>query len=313
MLAAGAALLPPLLTAAWFAYRGSLRDLLDVHLLYTLQTYSANRSHQIRPLAAGVLKFFLKGPVAWAIPIMAAGIWSVARQSRTSAVLSGAWIAYAVACVAAQGKFYVYHWVMVMPPILVLAAAGFRALFSTVSEHRSLAWRTAALLALLGAPVSFAELLPVPASAATMWAKLMAGRISRREYTSQFGGYARRVDAAAEYIRGRTAASDPVAVYGNESALTFLTGRPNPTRFVFALPLTEGGPASPRAHYRREFVLALQQTPPVYFVVGQPWGATTKTNALHGFPELEDFLNHGYSLESHIGVLDLYRRQKKHT
>jgi 4-amino-4-deoxy-L-arabinose transferase-like glycosyltransferase len=38
----GMALLPPLLAAAWFAHRGALRDLIDVHLLYTLQVYSGS-------------------------------------------------------------------------------------------------------------------------------------------------------------------------------------------------------------------------------------------------------------------------------
>ena len=91
--------------------------------------------------------------------------------------------------------------------------------------------------------------------------------------------------------------------------INFLSGRANPTRFLYALPLTEGGRSTIKAAYRREDMLGLHRNPPAYLVVGVPWGSLSKTAALQDFPELEDLLEREYFLETRIGALDLYRRR----
>jgi hypothetical protein len=112
---------------------------------------------------------------------------------------------------------------------------------------------------------------------------------------------------AAAHIRERTTSTDTLAVFGNNAGITFLSGRHNPTRFIHALPLTEGGGGSAQSDYRLEYITGLRQNRPTYFVVGTQWGSASKEEALNDFPVLQDFLDNEYYLEKRIGYLDLYR------
>ena len=310
-----AALIPPLLAVAWFAYRGALRDLVDVHLLYTMRVYSGSSSARIREMIAGVLRYFLAGTVTLALPVIVIGAHALWRASRSSALLVITWAMVAVACVAAQGKFYKYHWMPLFPPLVILGAVGCYTLLMAMSEKtvgksaESLKLLCAVSLSLTAFVVL--QLSVVPATSVAEWLELVAGRIgSDRYYASHAaGGYIAGDDMkAARYIRERTQPTDGVAVWGNNALIGFLSGRPNPTRFVYAMPLTEGGPRSPRDTYRREYMSALLKNPPAYFVVGVPWGSPHKDQVLHDFPELETLLHERYSMETQVGGLDLYHR-----
>jgi 4-amino-4-deoxy-L-arabinose transferase-like glycosyltransferase len=311
----GAALLPPLLAASWFAYRGALRDLIDVHLLYTLQVYSGSGARPIWYSLPRILRFFLKGVVPWGLPVIAAGAYSLWRSSRSSALMLLTWFTIALMCVGAQGKFYKYHWIPLFPPLLIAGAIGFRWLLMLASDEvvnrTPVLWRALCGVALSMAAIGILQLAIVPAAGVRRWLSLMDGRMSRDQYYGAYeAGHFNVSDnmRAAQYIRERTEATDGVAVFGNEALLNFLSGRANPTRFVYAMPLTEGSQRSPRAAYRREYIANLEKKRPAYFVIGLPW-AGTKEQTLHGFPELEDLLSSGYSLETRIGILDLYRRK----
>ena len=307
-------LLPPVLAAAWFAHRGALNELVDVHLLYNLQVYSAAGSEPIADRLRGVLRFFLKGPLVWALPVIGAGVSALWRNSRQSALLLVTWITVAVSCVAAQGKFYKYHWIVVFPPLTALGVLGFRWLLAEFGQPLSQApaLRKALcglLLALAG--VGIFRLSLAPAEGANQWLSLMTGRMGIEQYYASYAaaGYVAGDNIkAADYIRERTSAADGLAVWGNEAVLNFLAARPNPTRFVYAMPLTEGGPGSIRDRYRREYVAALDKQLPAYFVVGTPWGSGNKEQSLSGFPELAQILHDRYSFETEFGKLDLYRR-----
>ncbi len=310
-----AALVPPLLAVAWFAYRGALRDLVDVHLLYTLRVYSGSASARLREMTTGVLRYFLAGTVTLALPVIVIGVRTLWRTSRSSALLVITWAMVAVACVAVQGKFYKYHWIPLFPPLVILGTVGFHKLLMAMSEKIE-AKSAESLKLLCGVSVSLTafvvlQLAIVPATSVGQWLQLMAGRIgSDQYYTSHAaGGFVAGDDMkAARYIRERTQSTDGVAVWGNNALIGFLSGRANPTRFVYAMPLTEGGPHSPRDAYRREYISALLKNPPAYFVVGVPWGSTHKDQVLHDFPELEALLHGRYTMETQVGALDLYHR-----
>jgi len=311
----GAALVPPLLAAAWFAWRGALRDLIDVHLLYNIRVYSGGSS-PVLGMAKSLLRYFLAAPVVFALPVIATGAYILWRSRSSAALPLLTWVAVAAACVAAQGKFYKYHWIPLFPPLVILGAVGFHALLAAMSgktdaqpgKPRRLL--CAAVLSL--AAFAVLRLAIVPASAVAEWLQLITGRISSDRYYAAHtaGGFVAGDDMkAARYIRERTQPGDGVAVWGNNSLIGFLSGRANPTRFVYAMPLTEGGPRSPRDAYRQEYMHALRNHPPAYFVVGVPWGSLSREQILHSFPELEVLLQERYFKETRIGGLDLYRRQ----
>jgi hypothetical protein len=310
------ALAPPLVALAWFAYRGALRDLVDVHLLYTMQVY-ANEARWPRIWNAldGVLSYFLTGKVALALPVVVIGLRSLWRDSRGPAVLLLTWFLVALACVAAQGKFFVYHWIPLFPPLLTFGVLGFHSLLLNSAAgaeggptESTRLLRTLALS--LGALIVL-QLAVTPASAVARWLKLMTGRIDRGEYYSALE-YARYYPwddmRAARFIRERTGPDDTVVVWGNNALINFLSGRANCTRFGFATPLRAGGPGSPRAAYRREFLTEIRKKQPAYVVVGLPRVTEDNEPVLRDFPEFETLLHERYSLETQIGMLDLYRR-----
>jgi hypothetical protein len=246
------------------------------------------------------------------------------------------WLTVALVCVAAQGKFYKYHWALAFPSLTALGAAGFDWALGVFSESGAqrrgaqfpfqpsrraapmrLAVRvgmsriTAVGVLLLGA-VAVGKLAEEPFFGVSGWLKLMVGRVSRDQYyaSHRAGAFVAGDEIkAADYIRRRTVTADGVAVYGNDAEINFLSGRANPTRFLYSLPLTEGGRSSPQAPYRREYILGLRRNPPAYFVTGVPWGNHSKAAELKDFPELEDMLEREYVLETRIGALDLYRRR----
>jgi hypothetical protein len=121
----GMGLIPPSLAAAWFAGQGALGALVDVHLLYAVRVYSADGSPGMVAAGKSVLKFFGGGAVVWALPAIAVGVYALWRRSHFGFFVIMTWLAVALACVAAQRKFYKYHWVLAFPPLTALGAIGF--------------------------------------------------------------------------------------------------------------------------------------------------------------------------------------------
>lgn len=309
MIVVGSALTPPLAVTAWFAYRGALQDLIDVHILYTIKVYRPLRSMSAASAIKGIVRFFGRSPTVWGIPAAAIGVYTLARRFPRAAVLLIAWLVVATGSVAAQGRFFRYQWIAVLPPLFVLCAAGVRSAVQAQSRMRA-AWIVPVLAA-----VAVLTLTVVPASGVAMWLKLLTRHVSREQYDASFrtGTFSPSTDVkAAAYIREHTSPTDGVAVFGVNADINFLSGRPNPTRFYWSMPLTEGRPFSMRDVFRREYLQGLRGQPPVYFVVGVPWGRRVpKTTALHDFPQLQELLDREYRLETKFGALDLYRKTER--
>lgn len=77
------------------------------------------------------------------------------------------------------------------------------------------------------------------------------------------------------------------------------------TRFVYGLPLTREVPGF-REAYRREFLDAIQRTPPALVVVGVPFEHPDKAKALRDFPEFEAHLRQPFHHTVSFGFLDLW-------
>jgi hypothetical protein len=310
----GMALAPSAVVLVWFAWRGALGDLIKVHILYTWRVYSSTAHTSHLGAVWRVAKYFFSDPVVFALPVIAAGVWSLWRKCRATASVVVTWLILATMCVAIQGRFFRYHWVVLFPAVLFLSAVGLDewCMLASVkgAEWNARSTRLLALISLALAGVAVLRLASVPASGVADWLTLVTGRTSSGQY------YASHVAAAyvagddmkaSAYIRERTSSADTVAVYGNNADINFLSGRRNPTRFVFALPLTAGGRTPYKTQYRGEYIAGLHRHPPAYLVMGVPWGGLTKDEAIRDFPELRTFLAGDYHLESHFGSLDLYR------
>lgn len=312
----GLASLPLALAAAWFAYRGALADLIDVHILYPVKVY-AGTSPGIHASFHGVSAFFLTTPVLLGLPIIITGAYSLWRQSQNSASLIFTWAAVALAGVVIQGKFFEYHWFPLFPPLVVLGAVGFYSVVGSFAAKTSdgaiESLRFLGRVTVLLSAIGLLQLATVSVSGVAQWLELVSGHTGREQYyAAHHRGWFVAADdmEAARYIRERTKPSDGVVVFGNNSLINFLSGRANPTRFLTGGALTLGARGSRRDAYRNEYITGLLKSPPTYLVLGSAFHGT-KEQAIQEFPELEALLRERYSLETRIGYLDLFRESPR--
>jgi hypothetical protein len=308
--AAAAALLPALVVLTWFAYRGALDSLVEVHV-----SYAAAYADSMRPdlVARRIFNYFWingvatpAGAVAVLVPVIGFGASVLWHARRQLALVLLAWMGVALFCIAIQGKFWFYHWVPAFPPFLVLAAVGLHRL---TDGHRGVAGGS--LIALVSAALFLVQIVAVPAVDVARWLLYVGGINTPKWYYSQY--FRRNYVAADEieaagYIRDRTDDSETVLVWGNDATISFLSGRRGPNRFVFAMPLTREVRGAFRAAYRNEYMKTLAAGTPAYIVVGQPHdGSNDKQRDIREFAELQRFIGTHYTLERTVGFLDLYR------
>jgi hypothetical protein len=298
-LAVGAAL-PVAVAVAYLAALGGLSEAIQVHLVYVATTYA--KSQAFHYFAKGTIEFLGQPAVLILTPFAILGLWS-RRGDKPVLIPLASWLALSVFFVVAQGKAYTYHWFVVYPPFLILAAFGLDALrqSSPVSAYPR-------IIAVSFGIVLIASLSVGPAREIARGGKLLIGVDTTDTHYAKyhFRDYIAADEIkAARYLKEHTGSDDQVFVWGVDATVNFLSGRANPTRFSFNMPLSMVSPF--RALYREETMRKLNAEPPVFIVVGAPW-EWQKEEALAQFPEFEALLKQGYALETSMGDLDLYRR-----
>ena len=299
---AGGAAVPLALIGGYFAIRGGLSQAVEVHLLYPLSTYvevTTGWSTTIHGVVG-----LLKEPAIFIVaPFVLVAIWLYRSQMRILAIPL-VWLSVALICVAVQGKYWVYHWFPVYPPLFILGALGAFALAGP--ERRPAA---VSLIVVLCSTLMFAAVVKHPLSDVAKFAYYCGLKSDLQGYYASFNFRlynAADEIAAARYIAAHTTSQQGVFIWGSD-ALYYLANRPNPSRFTFVMPLTLPGPY--RAAYREEAISELMARPPTYFVTGISWDGLSKAEtAMADFTAMASFLNQHYSLEKSIGVLNIYRR-----
>ena len=220
----GMALAPLTLAVAWFAWQGALGDMIDVHLLFNWNVYSSGAPVRHWDAVRRTVKFFLSDPVVFGLPVIVAGacLW---RNSRSSARMILMWAIVAVMCVAAQRRFFKYHWVVVFPAVLATGSGGFDLLvfaFGKAAEWRARSARLLSQMALALATIAVLRLGLFRRSGVVQWMKLATGRVSLDQYYASHmaGSYMAGDDLkAAAYIWGEPARLTPWPCSGITPAL----------------------------------------------------------------------------------------------
>jgi len=305
---AAAAAAPIVLACAYYAWRGSLAEAIDVHLRYAASSYAAINTGD--SAIQGFAEFFARPAVALAAPFVALGAWELRDRPHVLWPCLG-WLAALMFAVAAQRKYYVYHWMPAYAPLILLAAVGVHGL---VRDRGS--GRPVMILATAAALTFAAEICAVPLHDAAKCIYYLAFKHQRDLYYSSFNFMVNGADvygvanelSAERYLAGHTTPHDGVFIWGNDATIRYLADRPNPTRFTFEMPLSM--PGTFRAGYRVEALQGLRKRPPAYFIVGTNWWRMdTKGQALAKFPEMANFLRQNYKLDKSFGLIDLYRRK----
>jgi len=246
---------------------------------------------------------------------LAAGVasaWTLYRSRpdwRKGLLVAVAWLLVATLSTVSQGKFFVYHYLPLLPVAALAGALPAVAVFAKPGRGRLLAGvvLAAMLLSVAGFPTRFGRLL-----------RILNGReAARHNWTSdpEYAGsdFSLPDDIElADYLRQSTLPSERVFIWGFEPAVYFLARRNTVSRFIYNLPLIAD---YDRQRFRAEFMRAFVRDPAEVFVVEHGDSVPLATGvhddsyeALHGFPELLELLAADYHPEARVGRFDVLRR-----
>jgi hypothetical protein len=223
------------------------------------------------------LLFFGFANAALVLPAVAGAFAAFALRPDDRARGVAAMALVGFAGIAAQQKFFWYHWQLILPALALLAGWGYDALFQSLGQRfRPRTALVASGVLVLGLALATPN---VTDFGYAQWDDLLHRNdtvMNRIRYDNQFGGYADGTYSyvadrqVAAYLRGHTSPGDTVYVFGNDPMLYLLSERESASRFIYSLPLMSSW-APPR--WTDEFLGEIDRARPVYFIVQRNEGA----------------------------------------
>ena len=245
-------------------------------------------------------------------PALAAGVVGAALGKRRIQRL----LLFVVVCyvgVAAQLKFFWYHYGYMVPFLALLGAWGWDQLRGAIARHKG---RATALLAtgVISAILLFGS-TELWDNGVAAWRSYLAYYRHPKEWqgSSPTISGLRDEQLVSRYIQERSRQHDSMYVWGFDPALYILAGRPLGSRFVLSYPLMSRW-SPPR--WQAEFVEELRERRPAYIVLhpDQPesWITGEDLDAIeyiNRFPAFQQLLASDYERETVLAGRILYHRR----
>ncbi len=220
--------LVPLAVAGWLAARGAIGDAFDQVVVYngSYRDSSTGLGHML-PVTFAILAC-LAVPAAIAIVRM----YRNPREFGRVSWLCLGWILAEVAIIDYENRVFLHYLILVVPPIILLAAPGFEWLMSAVRSSPSRKWRNLRL-GIVGATlcmfyVSTLTIIGLVGITTSASAKVQAV-----------------TDSTADWIKAHTPASTTVFLWGNDTDLYLAADRPPYDSHVYQFPMVTAGYWSP--------------------------------------------------------------------
>lgn len=297
--------------AAWFAYRGALDELVEVHLLYNAQAYSSGATLAVGQRLRGLFEYVLTGEVfVVLLPAVLLGVVRLARRDRVATATLGAWAALALAGVVLQNKFFDYQWIPIFPPLVIFGVIGLRSALASVAPTPGVPDARGSISVGLGHALFLVVLVHAsiqPAFEVANWASYVVGLRDKEAYYDTFGvpGADLRM---VEHIEANSEPEDRLIVLGWNLEILYMTDLPTVSRLAFSLPVWMGEGTALREEYREELMRDLRATPPELIVVAeQAEPLIGRPVSLDDFRAFSDYLAERYRPEVEFGPLALYR------
>ena len=246
--------------------------------------------------------------------------WYFAPDERARAV--SLMVAIAYLGVAAQQKFFWYHWQIICPFVGLLAGWSLDQLWRQTSRLiKGAPSRTAARITTIGALVLATPGLTDYGYA--QWDDFLhrsESRLAAVRRNNAYGPYAEGPYSyladvqVSDYLRARTTPGQRIYVFGYDPLIYLLTERPSASRFIYSLPLLSYW-APPQ--WTTEFLIEIDRHQPAYILVQRNEGAAhwitgqSEDTATWAFkiPGMAARLNRDYEFEIEIEDFSLYRRR----
>ncbi len=323
--------LPLLLFVIGLTVRGALDDFLQIQLGY-IPEYNAGFVTADNYLAFSwqifsqvvknqlYLQLFL-GVLGLGILVMA-----IQRPKNRLLWLIPFWGFAALLHLVIQNKYYPYHALPLLAPLALFVTYFFQRISAVLTKQWPGArYVIAGSAALLLGLMMFSSASPYyHGDLSERYRPLMEiveGEMALREYYQQdiFGAYGWPVFSSranlevADYLFSHSQPDDEVFIWAFEPSIYFLAQRQTASRFIYNFPLY-GQFAWPE--FRQQVVAELTAAPPQVILVAngdaQPWLTGTEADsaaALRDFPELNDFVNEQYELDTNIAQFSIYQRR----
>jgi len=231
------------------------------------------------------------------------------------------WLLIAFAIMLVQLRGYDYHWLPLLPPLVLLGALGLTRVLDFIAPLLATRQR-ASDASVISVPlwlktITVLGLLAILVNSIypKTWRYLTGGE-DRMTYEDRFvagefvAGESARV---ADYLRQRNAPGDSLYVWGFRPEIYYLSGLNPPTRFIFQFPLVADWYP---LEWRQENVDLLWAALPPYVLILQvdymPWvtGSEEDSNTLlQSYTDLNDWLIYNYERETQIGNFFIWRRK----
>ena len=251
----------------------------------------------------------------WVLPTLLFALLSVTSLSKVKKFeerMTWGYLALAVVIVVVQQRYLMYYWILILPPLSILAGIGAEKAFKWSETLTKTEWvRMTALVGLF-------TIVTWP-RAETYWTAYMAGMREEdrmamlAQYPTTYGQGEKRVRAAelvtiGEQIRQLTGVDDKVLSFDMDPAINFYADRKQPTRFSYLWPLRT--PSFDRLGWKAEFSKEIMKGKPKFIILCRdnreaaldPDGL----KGMHKFPTLESWFKKNYALYAKSGVLEIY-------
>lgn len=266
----------------------------------------------------GATMWFVGSRLLLTAPALPALVWGGVLRADRGVRLTALLLAAALAGVAIQAKFFIYHWHLTLPFLALLAGWTAHELWAALRRGLSRARSVAT-----AAAVSVALLLLTPQvtdAVAIEWQDLV--RYLRQPdfrtiYYDRFGlvghgSYSFRAsEQVANYVRVRTKPGDRVFVWGYDPNFYLLSERESASRFLSLLPLM---PTFTPEAWKEEFVRDLTANRPPYILIQRGENARWITGRVDDsqswvtqFTAFQQLLDRSYQFDQRIEDYSIYR------
>lgn len=271
---------PLLLTGLYFASKSALRELAE--LLAAQKAYGGNPPWGFglvarwMPLKIGA--FLIHRPFLLALTFLAFAplrwlTWSRKQRYWPDQPVFWWWLAACFAAFAVQWRCFYYHYVLLLPPLALLAAGALARLCEAKRALPQLALRTAVTTLLV---LVFAVPITFDLGRFRLAWMVETGQLSRPAYWALFAipNYYPFANAAAvaDYARAHTTPNDYILVYDFDPAIYYLADRLSPTRHLSRTPLynEKSFPPDMRRRWIVEQIQDVRRRPPRLLIITGP-------------------------------------------
>ncbi|HNW92851.1 MAG TPA: hypothetical protein PKM88_08085, partial [bacterium] len=290
-------LMPGMLALGWLAVSGSLADAWEAVVLFNLHYQASGVG--VAAFAAALLTSAPLTALALAGLGLGAGFLLVARRSPADRAVALWWLG-ALLAVMIAGRYWLYHWLIVIPATLALVHQLWQRVNPQADRFRE--YLVLAIILSFALPAGLGPLIDWRAHAAGASATDRLNRRNEAELAALAGALCRQLPG-----NGR------LQYFGYDGELYLLTGQRPATRFFYDFPLFALPPESTLAQrLRARFLKELTARPPERIVIARndrnPVERESSEQQVAGWPELRAWLAAQYRADSHVDNFLIYTR-----